>query len=424
MTLSSLFTFSFSPPPLAWRASLRRVGWWPVAAAAVAVALGLLLAETVWRENNSFSALRILEMVLPIFAGMHAAFLFSPEDEPPLELLAAAPRSLAWLLWERLLVFLSLYLAVGLVGTVAQAILTRTAVFSLLWRWLPPFMWLIGLGVFLTLLTRQGVLSTLLVMLTWGGFAIGGAIMIYGCRLLLPLDIFLPPDAALVTTGMYTYNRVWVLLSGVLLLVAGTRLSQDESRLLGERGVARVLRQRPKLLPDRLSYGWLVIGLLAFYWGQPHMTWLAIVIATIFMLRFTRTQHPDPGLIIGLGGITAVAYAAWYQQTHLSDFCHAIFAGQYALAFMLPLIVDRLLWSYGRGRFTSTAVFPMAWVLVALIAWLYQHVVGPFAYSQFDITPMMTKTAVFSGIGAAWLASSSNWLWERVTAGNQGLETT
>ncbi|MEZ4646462.1 MAG: hypothetical protein R3E31_27700 [Chloroflexota bacterium] len=132
MTHSTFFSFPSSLPPLAWRVSLRRVGWWPMAVCAVVMVSGLVLCETVWQDNDSFSTLRVLELVLPIFAGMHAAFLFSPDDEPPLELLVSAPRSPAWLLLERLLVFVALYLAIGVIGTLGQAWLTETAVFPCL----------------------------------------------------------------------------------------------------------------------------------------------------------------------------------------------------------------------------------------------------------------------------------------------------
>ncbi|MCA9977705.1 MAG: hypothetical protein KC413_18225, partial [Anaerolineales bacterium] len=380
------FSLPSSLPPLAWRVSLRRVGWWPMAVCAVVMVSGLVLCETVWQDNDSFSTLRVLELVLPIFAGMHAAFLFSPDDEPPLELLVSAPRSPAWLLLERLLVFVALYLAIGVIGTLGQAWLTETAVFPLLARWLPPLLWLTGVAVYLTLLTRQGLLSTLLIMLIWGGFVLGGQIIIYGCSPLLPLHIFLQPDAPLVTADMYVYNRVFTLLIGGLLLMMTINMSRDEPRLLGERGPVQ-MRQRSPFLTDRLSVLWLALGLLFFFESQPEASWWWLALALFLLLRFMRTQRFDRGVVIGLGGATAVTYISWYAISPCNDFCHTVFAGQYALAFLLPLLIDRLLWPYGNGRFASTLVLPLAWVLVAGAATVYRDVVGPFAYSQFEMKP-------------------------------------
>ena len=55
------------------------------------------------RVGYYHSAQNVVEAVLPLAVGLHAAFLLSPEDEKPLELLLSCPRPLSLALAERLL---------------------------------------------------------------------------------------------------------------------------------------------------------------------------------------------------------------------------------------------------------------------------------------------------------------------------------
>ena len=86
-------SFRRQPRGWSWRISLRLSGWWPVAASAVLVGLAVVFPG---RDATPLSAARCVETIVPLLAGVQAAFLFSPEDEPGLEVTLACRRPLAW----------------------------------------------------------------------------------------------------------------------------------------------------------------------------------------------------------------------------------------------------------------------------------------------------------------------------------------
>ena len=62
------------------------------------------------------------EVVIPLIAGLHAALLFAPDDEPALELLLAAPRPPVYLIYERLAALIGLQGGLALVLSVLAVI--------------------------------------------------------------------------------------------------------------------------------------------------------------------------------------------------------------------------------------------------------------------------------------------------------------
>jgi hypothetical protein len=105
--------------PLAWRISLKLIG--RRAAIVMAATLGLflllnLLPDAFWQVGMLRPA-RLAETIVPLVIGLQVAFLFSPEDEPGLEVLATAARPLAWIPLERVLL---LFLELGSVAIVAS----------------------------------------------------------------------------------------------------------------------------------------------------------------------------------------------------------------------------------------------------------------------------------------------------------------
>ena len=222
--------------PVAWRTSARLIGWLPVAGCAIAVALGLTFFTLAGRRVSSFSlpAVRVVEAVVPLAVGMQAAFLFSPESEPPLELLLACPRPLAWVLWERLAVMAALQGSIALAGNLAGLALPQAEELHLaVARWLVPCTWFGGVALFTTQLTRQGVFGALLVTLLWGGTLFGGDALLTRWPFLWPLHAYLQREGVASTT--YVLNRVLLFLAGLILVVLATHLLRDEERVLGVR---------------------------------------------------------------------------------------------------------------------------------------------------------------------------------------------
>ena len=85
---------------LAWRFSLRASGWLLALIAGVLLIarVAIALANSELAEGTFAS----FEVIVPLIAGLHAALLFAPDDEPALELLLAAPRPPVYLIYERL----------------------------------------------------------------------------------------------------------------------------------------------------------------------------------------------------------------------------------------------------------------------------------------------------------------------------------
>ena len=215
---------------LALYTSLRLVEWLPTALCALTMLLLWLLNATTWRESAPLvPTIRVVEIVVPLAAGIQAAFLLSPEDEPCLELLLACPRPAHWALLERMLVMAAL---TGSIALPVNLIQPEGVVLALV-RWVSPTAWFSGIAVFTTLLTRQGTFGTLLATLLWGGTLFGGDALLTRWPHLWPLHAYLQPGGA--RPAVYALNRGVLILAGLLLTVSAAHLASDEERMLGIR---------------------------------------------------------------------------------------------------------------------------------------------------------------------------------------------
>ena len=120
----------------------------------------------------------------------------------------------------------------------------------------------------------------------------------------------------------------------------------------------------PTRIPDRLSYLWLAIAaaLFVFYTGQWAIS-LAVWLAPLFLLRFVRTQHPLPGLLLAW----LVRFAVLAFVLHGIILYHGIV--YYPLVLILtglttlPYLADRLI-TLRLGGFVATLVFPLAFTMI------------------------------------------------------------
>jgi pimeloyl-ACP methyl ester carboxylesterase len=221
--------FKRQPRSWTWRVSLRLLGWWPVAASAVLVTLALLSDA---RENTPISMVRVVETIVPLLAAVQAAFLFSPEDEPALEVTLASRRPIAWTMVERLAWLFALQGSVALIGSVVAAGITGESLDVAVIRWLAPLTIFVGLALCLTLLTRQPAISIGLLIVVWCGLLLGSEQLIKLWPFLWPIGVYLQPDQP-----VYALNRLFLILVGLWLIrLALTYFIRDEERvLLGSR---------------------------------------------------------------------------------------------------------------------------------------------------------------------------------------------
>jgi apolipoprotein N-acyltransferase len=174
----------------------------------------------------------------------------------------------------------------------------------------------------------------------------------------------------------------------------------------------------PTRIPDRLSYLWLTMAAALFLfaagrWAIPLAAWLA----PLFLLRFVRTQHPLPGLL--LAWLVRFAVAAVVLQGIIL-YPGIVFYPLVLLLTgltMLPYLADRLI-TPRLGGFVATLVFPLA---VTSLEYLSSF--GPFgtynsiAYTQYGNLPLMQLVSVTGIWGITflltWFAAVVNWAWER-----------
>lgn len=290
---------------LTWWASLRAVG-------GVASALPLALVGAGWVLGGEGEPTWLLALLVPIAAATQAAFLFSPEDEPALEVLMATPRPLAWVVLERFLALLLMQGGGALVVSALLALVGRGDLSLIVAQWLPPLLCLSGLALFLTLATRRALMSLLSIGLLWAAFVALGDVLVTRWPFLWPLHLYLEPREF-----GYTLNRLLMGLTGATAVVASLWLLRDEERLLlGERRT----RQR-SVLPEP-STG--KAGVLPVMSVRPErLAQLAAMVCYEGLLLWRR--RVSPVLLIGL--LTTPIIGLLVAQEKFSGYRAALAAG-------------------------------------------------------------------------------------------------
>jgi pimeloyl-ACP methyl ester carboxylesterase len=225
----------------AWRMSFRMMGWIGIVFSIVGIVTLAILGND---SNNPFdiaTAARVVEVVVPLVVGVQAAFAFSPDDEPGVEVLLACPRPISWLMLERLLVILFVQGAIGLVATVWTLNLSgEQDVWIALARWVPPALLFCGVGAYTTIRSRQPAFSIAIAGVIWFMFSFMGAVLLPGLPTFSPLNIIQPYlwplHAFLQPSDMsmrdYWLNRAVVLSIGIGLVMLAMRQLRVEERVL------------------------------------------------------------------------------------------------------------------------------------------------------------------------------------------------
>jgi apolipoprotein N-acyltransferase len=173
-------------------------------------------------------------------------------------------------------------------------------------------------------------------------------------------------------------------------------------------------------IPDRRSYLWLVIGAtLMFFssgrWPIPLTLWLA----SVFVIRFFRTQKVFRGFLVVSLVIYAVGVITWWGTMSLPIPIYlGIMAANMSLLAGLPYLADRLLVPRLKG-FAATLVFPLAVTALEFLS-LSINPMGTFgarAYTLYGNLALMQLLSLTGMWGIAflvsWLGPVVNWAWER-----------
>jgi hypothetical protein len=224
-----------------WRNSARLIGWVPVIVSGSLVTLLLLTAKPSSDSIPPLALARVIETVVPLAGAIHAALIFSPEDEPALEVALAAPRPPGWILLERWALVMVAHGIPGLVAGLAAAGLSSEPLGLTMIRWLAPLCFLTGAAMCLTLTARQPVFSAGLILLVWFGLSWAGDGMLGRWPFLWPAQVYLQPDH-----DYYWLNRALLCAIGTGLTVVAAGIVNDVERmLLGRRALGWTRKEAP-----------------------------------------------------------------------------------------------------------------------------------------------------------------------------------
>jgi hypothetical protein len=212
--------------------NLKLSGWLPALVGALVVGLFLTFYQS--SDENIIYLRRVIEVVIPLAFGLHAAFVLSPENEPAIELLLSYPKPLSRLLGERLLTISLLHGSVALVATLVIVVNWNVENIGLaLVRWLTVGIALGGVAVFTTQLTRQAAFGALLTTLLWASSLYGGDKLLQRWPWAWPAHLYLQPEN--VSGLLYLLNRLSLLLAGLVLMVLAGVLLRNDERTLGSK---------------------------------------------------------------------------------------------------------------------------------------------------------------------------------------------
>lgn len=194
---------------------------------------GLLLAgilEIDWEFVASLPTQQVLTGVITLFAGVHGALLFSPEDEPIIEVLLSVPHPLSKLIGGRVIVMIFIYLMIGIMS---QILLTEQISFTVteaLILWVPGLILLPNLGLLVTVITRQIVFGVGLVVIIWGAFFLYGSSIIRLAPYIYSVHIF--PLSIWSDAELFLVNRITIISLGLFCFIwVLSFLAKEESVL-------------------------------------------------------------------------------------------------------------------------------------------------------------------------------------------------
>ena len=369
-----------------WLSSFQAVGWRLTAGSALGGILAWLGARAGFLPIESANAVAV---VLPVLAAVQAAFVFSPEDEPALEMTLALPRPVSWTLLERLTVLLISQSGIGLIASLLISIDTGEPLASAMARWLPLLILLSGLAVCVTLITRRVALSLVVVALVWFTFILFGDFMVERWAFAWPLHFYLAPDHA-----QYALNRWFLALLGVgLSAYAASALLRDEERvLLGDRKAKKTKTQIPNP-NDQILIGETDSPLVTCH--PSLVTQLLAMLRYEFLLQWRR-----PALIAVTGGLVTMPVFGLFIS-------RAQFAGQTA-----ALAAGSLSAEAARASVTATLI-PFIWIGMWLVMMLLVPIVvadtvpkdRQFGMRELlDSLPLTTGTYLSGKLLSLWVS--------------------
>jgi pimeloyl-ACP methyl ester carboxylesterase len=224
----------------AWWASFRKMGYFPLLSLVILILLLLTKAQIL---PESFVTIGIVQSMVPLLMALQVAAVFAPSEEPSLEVQLAAPRSIIWMLAERIFVVILVYSAIAFLGIGLTLWLDPEQNLPVLFLgWLPPALFLSGIGIYVTVRSRMMALGVLLIGFLWFIFALFAPMFLPGQNFPAPFHLIQPfvwpmhVHASLneLAPQDFWLNRLFLTVGGIgLMLLSAYSLRDSEELLLG-----------------------------------------------------------------------------------------------------------------------------------------------------------------------------------------------
>lgn len=205
---------------------LKIIGWWPPIVAVVLFALYQI--TMIFGNKSSRIDPRGIEIIVPLIFGIQAAYLLAPDNEPVLELLRAYSKPLSTIMLERLLVSSLLNGSMAFLLTGGISALPNTESFGLaLVRWIPTSIALVGVAIFVTQLTRQGILGSITVTTVWVATLFFGDTLLRVWPGFWQFHLYLQPNV--IPWQHYALNRLSLCIIGLLFILLAVFLIGNDN---------------------------------------------------------------------------------------------------------------------------------------------------------------------------------------------------
>ncbi|MBI1280589.1 MAG: alpha/beta fold hydrolase [Anaerolineaceae bacterium] len=221
--------------------TFRKLGWTPWAFSIGGVTLTIVAGQlSLLGKAHSVNA---LQFVIPLIMAVQTAIIFSPDDEPGLEVLLALPRPISWLVMERYVALLLIQITVSIIGTAFILILQPNQdILIVLIGWFASALFLSGISLYVTLRTRVPTLGMVVAIFLWMVFALFSSLFLPGKGFPYPLNavqpflwgIHLHASNADLATSDYWLNRVVLASTGIGLLMLALRQIADPEQVLSQ----------------------------------------------------------------------------------------------------------------------------------------------------------------------------------------------
>lgn len=214
----------------AWKMSVRStVLLMTFVSAAIVFALVVMDLGDMVLAESSFNG---IEVLLPLIAGMSAALIFAPDDEPILELMLTSPRPMKWVLYERLIVLAGMQLLIGVVSSVVMSTQpSGEPIWQSIVRWFAPTVAIVGASLFASMWGRRTSYGVLMAIVICAGMAVANDVLLIRFPELWTIIFYVQPRD--LPADQYLINRIILILIGVVLTVLVFYRLRDSEKLLG-----------------------------------------------------------------------------------------------------------------------------------------------------------------------------------------------